>query len=128
MTGEALFILRNGRCGQGWSVNAVATEAGYFPFSMTGSNAANLTGAIFMAAETNGFTRRRRELAGITNLRRIGSLRMFGGIAVTGIAALFCVGVMVTREGFDNVFMASGARFPLAILPTGRVRDKEHRN
>ena len=109
-------------------MNAVATEADHLPFSMTGSNAANLTGTIFVATETNGFTRRRRELAGIANLRRISSFRMFGGIAVTGIATFLCVGVMVTSEGLYNVFVAGGARFPLAILPTGRVRDNEHRN
>ena len=106
----------------------MATEAGNLSLAVAGTNAANLAGAILVAAKTNGFTSRWGELAGIANRSRIGRFRMFGGIAMAGIAALFCIGVMVTSEGLDYVFVASGARFPFSILRTGSVRDEQHRN
>lgn len=56
MASEAFFILRDGGCLWGGSVNAMATETGHLPFAMTGTNAADLAGAILVAAEADGFT------------------------------------------------------------------------
>ena len=128
MASEAFFILRDGGCLWGGSVNAVATETGYLPFAMTGTNAADLAGAILVAAETNSLTSRWSQFAGITNLRRIGSFSVFGGIAVAGIATLLRIRVAVTGEGLDDILVASGARLPLGILSRGRIRDQEYRN